>query len=149
MNTKVPQLRYLTELFLAAAISLVYPANAEGQVLTDYRCKVERIATADAPPNSQLDFHLKHKIGKEFTVERRTGIMTGALKNSYINQPEIIDFGSVENSYKVITTLRKEQGAGYGSNVYFLIVNEYKSGGNKPFMFVENDVTYFGNCVHF
>ena len=118
-------------------------------MLKDYRCKIERVATAEAPPNSQLDFQTKQYLGKEFTVERRTGVMAGALKNSYITRPAVIDFGSDGNSYKVITTLRREQGAGRGSNVYVLVVNEYDKGAEKPFTFVDNAEVYFGTCTHF
>lgn len=104
---------------------------------------------ADPTPSSQLDLQVKNYVGREFTVDRRTGIMAGALKNSYITKPEVIDHGSDENSYKVVTTLRKEQGVGRGSNVYVLVVSEYRKGAAKPFTFVENDEVYFGTCVHF
>jgi len=71
------------------------------------------------------------------------------LKNSYMTKPEVIDFGSEGNSFKVVTTLRREQGVGRGSNAYLLVVNEYAQGPTKPFLFVENDEVYFGTCVHF
>lgn len=38
--------------------------------------------------------------------------MTGALKNSYVTDPQVIDYGSTENSYKAVATMRKDQGAG-------------------------------------
>lgn len=119
------------------------------QSLRDYRCKIERVANAEASPNSSLQFQENNFLGKEFTVERRTGVMAGALKNSYITRPEVIDFGSEGNSYKVVTTLRKEQGAGRGSNAYLLVVNEYAKSPKKPFVFVENADVYFGTCTHF
>ncbi len=75
--------------------------------------------------------------------------MAGALKNSYITRPEVIDAGSAENSFKVVTTLRREQGIGSGSNVHILVVREYKAGAKKPFVFLDNDDVYFGTCVHF
>ena len=75
--------------------------------------------------------------------------MTGVLKNSYITHPEVIHSGSDENSYKVVAALRREQGAGRGSNAYLLVVNEYAKGPKKPFVFVENDDVYFGSCSHF
>ena len=75
--------------------------------------------------------------------------MAGALKNSYITRPEVIDVGSSENSFKVVTTLRREQGLGPGSNVYVLVVREYEKGAKKPFVFLDNDELYFGTCLHF
>ena len=132
---------------LAGLLSVCNAAYA--QVLRDYRCKIERMATAEAPPNATLEFWSKAYLGREFTVDRRTGVMAGALKNSYMTKPEVIDFGSEGNSFKVVTTLRREQGVGRGSNAYLLVVNEYAQGPTKPFLFVENDEVYFGTCVHF
>lgn len=134
---------------LFGTIALVVSVPAEAQVLRDYRCKIERVAMSDIAVGSRLDFQEKNYLGKEFAVERRTGVMTGALKNSYITRPEVVDAGSDENAYKVVTTLRQEQGAGRGSNAYLLVVNEYAKGSKKPFVFVENDNVYFGSCIHF
>lgn len=75
--------------------------------------------------------------------------MAGALKNSYFTDPQVIDYGDSENSYKVVTTMRKEQGAGAGSTMYALTVNEYKDGARKPFVFLANDDIYLGWCEHF
>jgi hypothetical protein len=133
----------------SATVALLAAPHANAQFLKDYRCIIERVATADAPPNAHLDFQIKNYLGKEFTVERRTGMMAGALKNSYITKPEVIDAGSDDNSYKAVTTLRKEQGAGRGSNAYVLIVSEYKKGPAKPFTFLDNDDVFFGTCFHF
>ena len=64
-------------------------------------------------------------------------------------QSRLAEDGSDENSYKVVTTLRTEQGVGRGSNAYILVINEYRKSAAKPFTFVENDQVYFGTCVHF
>jgi hypothetical protein len=149
MKPKSAPYQIVVRICSAAAIALLAPPFAEAQVLKDYRCTIGRVATAEALPNSQLELRVKNYVGKEFTVERGTGTMAGTLKNSYITKPEVIDFGSDEDSYKVVTTLRREQGAGRGSNVYVLIVNEYKNGTSKPFTFLENDEIYFGTCLHF
>jgi len=126
-------------------ISIVASAQAQ----RDYRCKIDRIATAEAPPNPTLEFYLKTRLGKEFTIERRTGIMAGALKNAYLTKPLVIDIGSEKNSFKVINSLRPEQGVGEGSNAYMLVVNEYTKSLQKPFLFAQNDIVYFGQCIHF
>ena len=75
--------------------------------------------------------------------------MAGALKNSYVTKPQVIDPGSKGNAFKVVTTMRLEQGAGAGSNVYVLTINEYSSSPKKPFVFVENDEVFLGVCEHF
>lgn len=75
--------------------------------------------------------------------------MAGILKNSYATRPVVIDLGSVENSYKVVTTMRRQEGAGAGSNIYALTINEFDKSSKKGFIFLENDVVYLGSCEHF
>lgn len=138
----------MSKSLVAVVISVAAPL-ASGQPLRDYRCVVERVATANEPSGSQLEQLQKRYIGKEFTVERRTGLMVGALKNAYITKPQVVDLGSEDNSFKVVTVLRKEEGAGRGSNVYTLVINEYARSSKKVFVFLENDEAYFGTCIHF
>lgn len=136
-----PQLIILTTFISLLMLLTTSPTLAS----SDYRCVILRIVTA----NSNLEFYEQNYLNKEFTVERRTGLMAGALKNSYITKPQVIDSGSNENSYKVVTTMRREQGIGFGSNVYMLTINEYFIPSKKPFVFVENDTVFLGECEHF
>ena len=115
----------------------------------DYKCQIERISFARDNQGNFHDMYVKNYVGKEFTVSRNSGLMTGILRNSYVTIPKVIDFGSTENSYKVVTTMSKEQGVGAGSNIYTLIILEYEKGPNKPFVFLENDIVFFGACSHF
>jgi hypothetical protein len=115
----------------------------------DYRCTVERVASDATPSSREQKWQEDAYIGKQFTVERRTGIMAGALKNSYITTPQVIDYGSDVNSYKVVNTLRIEQGAGRGTNIYALTINEYKTSPQKPFVFLHDEYVFFGQCEHF
>ena len=75
--------------------------------------------------------------------------MAGVLKNSYITMPQVIDYGSNDNAYKVVTTLRREEGAGAGSNIYALAISEYETSAQKPFVFLRNEFVYLGQCEHF
>ena len=129
-------------LFLAACSNL---ADASGP---DYKCKIERISSAEGDSGTTYDFN-KFYLGEEFTIDRQSGVMVGILKNSYVTQPEVIDYGSTGNSYKVIAAMRKDQGAGAGSNIYALTVNEYESAPKKPFVFLRNDEVFFGYCEHY
>jgi glycerol-3-phosphate dehydrogenase len=124
-------------------------SNAAAQVRKDYRCTIERVAMPQQTSAKMVEAQEKQYLGRVFTVERRTGIMAGALKNAYLTKPSVIDMGSSENSYKVVTTLRLEEGVGRGTNVYALVVNEYFRGESKPFVFLENEEVFFGTCVHF
>ena len=136
--------------FIAWYFLAVLPLDsAMAQSLQDYRCTIHRVASAEPPPNNSHDFHQKNYINREFTVERRTGVMAGTLKNAYVTSPQVIDLGSKDNSFKVVTTMRKEEGIGAGSNVYVLTINEHVTSSKKPFIFVDNDIAYFGTCTHF
>jgi plasmid maintenance system killer protein len=134
---------------LFAAFALIAGAcPALAQSLPNYKCKIERVARSDDSEPKLLELQRKQYLGREFFVDRRTGEMSGALKNAYITRPDVIDPGSAETSFKVVTSLRRNQGAGPGSNLYSLVVNEYKNAQRKPFVFMENDETFFGHCVH-
>lgn len=109
----------------------------------DFRCTIESTVAAKEKPINRIF------IGKQFAVERRTGLMTGALKNSYITDPQVIDYGSTENSFKAVATMRKAQGAGGGSSIYALTINEYDESDRKPFIFLQNDEAFLGWCEHF
>lgn len=132
-------------LIVTAAIFTVSFAHAG----TDYRCRIERVYDADGDKSSLIDGERKLYVGKEFTVDRSSGIMIGALKNSYVTEPVVVDSGSKDNSFKSVTTMRRDQGAGAGSSVFSLVVKEYADTPKKPFVFLSNDTVYFGNCVHF
>lgn len=86
---------------------------------------------------------------KEFTVDRRSGVMAGSLKNSYATDPVVIDSGSKGNYFKAIATMRRDQGAGAGSTVFTLVVKEYDDMPKKPFVFLADVIVYFGTCVYF
>lgn len=134
-------LRVLMFVFIIQHVSLL--AN------DDYKCRIERLSFASGDQGKMYEMHVRNYVGKEFAVSRSSGLMTGTLKNSYTTDPVVIDYGSTENSYKVITTMTKKQGAGEGTNIYALTILEYEKGTNKPFVFLENDVVYFGTCSHF
>ncbi|WP_218244067.1 hypothetical protein [Pseudomonas sp. Irchel s3h14] len=124
-----------------ALLALAVTTNA--WAAEDFRCRIESTVAAKEKPINRIF------IGKQFTVERRTGLMAGALKNSYVTDPQVIDYGSTENSYKAVATMRKDQGAGVGSSIYALTINEYDESDRKPFIFLQNDEAFLGWCEHF
>lgn len=126
------------------AVALLALAGATSAwAAEDFRCTIESTVAAKEKPINRIF------IGKQFTVERRTGLMAGALKNSYVTDPQVIDYGSTENSYKAVATMRKDQGAGVGSSIYALTINEYDESDRKPFIFMQNDEAFLGWCEHF
>ena len=68
--------------------------SIQAQLLRDYRCKIERVAAAEPLSGKLLDYQKTKYVGKEFTIDRRTGVISGVLTNTYITRPEVIDFGS-------------------------------------------------------
>ncbi len=114
----------------------------------DYRCTIEkRINAAPELPAIQMAQE-KAYIGKRFMVERKTGIITGALQNAYNSDPDIVDSGSAKSAYKVVSTIKAEEEHIYGSNIYALTINENANSAQKPFAFLENTVVYMGQCEH-
>jgi hypothetical protein len=129
-------------------LALLASCAVHAQDPPNYVCTIEHLQSISARSEKVVAMLNREYLKKEFTVERRTGLMSGVLKNSYITRPEVIDLGSSENSYKVVTTLRKNQGAGAGSNIHALVVNEYDKGSTKPFVFMDNGDLFLGTCVH-
>ena len=131
--------------FLVLALTLF---STSGFAAEDYRCTVERISAAD---EKSAGFQLSKKayIGREFTVDRGSGLMVGALKNSFRTQPQVIDRGSKDNSFKVVTTMNANQSAGPGTSVYMLVIDEFVQGTAKPFAYMEHSMIYFGHCDRF
>lgn len=116
---------------------------------SDYKCTIERYSVASGDEGEVYESYRKIYLGKKFIVEKKSGLMAGVLKNSYFTEPQVIDYGSSENSYKVVTIMSKQQGAGAGSNIYALTINEFEKTRNKNFVFMQNDEVFFGKCINY
>jgi hypothetical protein len=116
---------------------------------SDFRCTVTTVISAPELPPAQQQFLDQSYVGKDFTVERRTGQMAGVLKILSPVSPQIIDAGSPENGFKMVATMRREQGAGGGTAVYSLVINTFDEAPRKPFLFTYNATAYVGTCVTF
>ena len=134
---------------LALSICVLGASGATAQMASDFRCTIERVEVAGALAPHALQFLRASNVGKEFTVERSTGVMAGVRKMHSTSPPIVVDVGGPENAYKVVATMRRDQGMGFGSNVYALVINTYEAGNRKPFLFTDNSEAYFGSCVPF
>jgi hypothetical protein len=114
----------------------------------DYRCVVEHRISAGPESLHVQKMHENRFIGKEFTVERQTGLISGVLNFSSFTTPQVIDNGSVDNSFKVIASVRANEGLG-GTSIYALTINEYERSDKKAFVFLASDIVYLGTCKHF
>jgi len=119
--------------------------HAAGGQLRCTIARIEQSPTDQAATNILLEYR-KSYIGKQFTVEKATGVMTGALTNTSVNAPQVIDSGSKSNPYKVITILYRYQGVGEGSMIYILVVDEFSKAAEKPFTFYDGYRVHFGTC---
>jgi hypothetical protein len=137
---------YKSRLVLAAVCCLI---AFDAFSASDYRCVIANRISAGEESLALKKMQDKEYLGKEFTVDRRTGLMVGILKNSYLTKPQVIDSGSRDNSFKVINSLRLEEGLGSGTNIYALTINEYERFDKKGFVFLVNDTVYLGTCKHF
>lgn len=120
--------------------------SVDAQEAGTYLCTIDRVDSAD-------NVHPKVKakrdadyLGKRFTVNRATGIMSGALNNAYKRLPTVIDSGSNSNSFKVVTTMLLSEGYGAGTNIHALTVMEFLPEPKKPFVYLWNSEIFYGNC---
>ena len=124
-------------------LGAIFLANSfvHAQKINSYECVIEEISNSYDVRNLETYY-----IGRIFNVDHSTGVMSGALKNDYVNKPLIIDSGSKDNGFKVINYLKIGEGLGSGSNVYSLIIEEYQSKPIKSFTYMDNAMVFRGNC---
>ena len=88
----------------------------------------------------------KKTIGKEFTVNRQTGQITGGgFVNTMSGQmPQVFDYLPSENGYKAITIYKPN------FTVDYLQIKEYVESPKKPFIYKGAwGTTVTGLCVYF
>lgn len=128
--------------------AFAYFLAGSAHAANDYRCTIDKRIYASPELPAIQKAQEKAYIGKQFTVERETGIMAGALQNAFTTDPEIVDNGSDENAYKVVSTIKAGEEHVYGSNIYALVINENEKSAQKSFVFLDNGVVYLGQCEH-
>ena len=134
---------------IACPLLLLLMSNADAsQAGNDYRCTIERFSQAQGDNEPTYKILSESIVGKQFTVDRMSGITVGVLKNSTNAQPTVIDRGNRENSFKVVSTLSADQGMP-GTTITALNVMEFVEGNSKPFNFMINDGVFFGTCESF
>ena len=114
----------------------------------NYKCVITDYTDA-AKDKKTEKFERQNYAGKEFRVDRVSGLMIGQLKNTYGTLPTVIETGGKENSFMVVTTMRRSEGAGAGANIHVLIVSEYVDSAKKPFTYLWNSEVFTGSCINF
>ena len=106
-----------------------------------FKCVVKDARSPDQSGELKVDDFYITFVGKEFTVDRKTGKMLGALKNhEYYGSPKVLNTGSEKNSFRVITL--------YQPSVIFdyLTVETYNEKSDMPFIFVSSSTVVSGVC---
>jgi len=107
-----------------------------------YRCEV--LSDAYIKSNGELSLvQDSPRVGQEFAVVKRTGEVIGDVMDSLKN-PKVIASGSKGNSYKVVW-IQKSEGKN-GAFVDYLSIEEFPSGGKKPFGFFSGGLLMTGVC---
>lgn len=119
--------------------------SANTFALEDYKCTITNGVSADAK-GLLKEIGDTSVINKVFTVNRRTGNTAGPIRNNgRFLTPNVIDFGSSENSFKVVTTMKND----ITTSVYALTIEEFAEGSHKPFVYLWNSYVFYGVCEHF
>jgi hypothetical protein len=130
-------MRIITILFMVLAASYTFAGS-------DYRCVVTNAIEANIEGGLD-EVGDKSIIGKEFTVDRVSGVVSVILKNNYLEPPTVIDQGSKDNSFKVLTVTKNS----VTTSVRSLIIQEFIGGPKKPFVYQSNATVFYGVCSHF
>ena len=124
-------------------------SNATANAAEEYRCHIDRVALIGGDFGPRYKMYVDEFVGREFTVSRPSGVIAGALTNAYSRKPEVVDYGGEGNSHKVVTVMNRSEGAGAGSYVSVLTVQEYVESPKKPFGYFNHDGAFLGYCEHF
>ena len=121
-------------------ISALMICNASHANAQAYKCVIEehrKLSAIGELENGKYDFY----VGKEFVVDRGTGRMSGILTNhASFGQPEVKDYGSSEQAFKVVTEFSGN------TMIDYLYVQEFSATTDKPFFFVTSDEAFSGLC---
>jgi hypothetical protein len=132
-------LNKFTTILLLTLFGIAGIANsAEG-----YKCKVLMAKSLTKAGEMAKTGYSNIYVGKEFVVDINTGRMIGAISNgNHTAQPTVLDRGSKDQGYKVITIYKPFV------SVDYLNVEEFTNSPEKPFMFIESSTVISGICRH-
>lgn len=130
--------KYLTSVLILLFSADVFAVN-------DFKCTIKDAVNleADGTLNHNSNIVVGY-IGKEFVVNRQTGVITGAnLINTMSGKlPAVYDYLPNENGYKVITHYKPN------NTIDYLQINQYSDKTEKPFFYKGAFGTVLsGTCV--
>ena len=135
-------------LSVVAAIVFFPLPHLYAQTPPDYMCTIVDLAEArdDGRIGSTgwTDRVADELVGTSFLVDRQSGRMTGSVlrNDNAFGTPQIVDHGSSEQAYKVVTVYQPR------ATLDYLRVEEHVDGPVKPFLFLNGRQLVTGTCIH-
>jgi hypothetical protein len=130
-------------------VILLWASEGAAQTPSAYRCTiVDAVEVSDAGELVTTQFpQMILDLNEEFVVDRTTGRIlggSGLANHNAFGTPEILDPGSDEQSFKVITLYRPFV------TVALLDIHQFREGLDKPFTYrMAGGVIISGTCREF
>jgi hypothetical protein len=125
----------------------VLALSSNSNALNDFKCTIkDSIILDDSGVLDHSSNLATGYIGKEFVVNRQTGIITGASITNTMSGvlPSVFDYLPQENGYKAVTHYKPN------NTIDYLQVNQYVARKEKPFFYKGAFGTMVsGTCVLF
>jgi hypothetical protein len=128
-------------LFYAILVLMLFPVFGHAG-LTDYYCTIKQNLEMSNDGKIQ---GVKNSpfLGKDFRIDRQTGIITTASKLSGIDKMRVLFRGSAKHSFIAVF-----ETDGPYPKASLLVVEEYVSSVSKPFLWdAPGAVLYVGTCT--
>ena len=115
----------ITNIYVIAFSLLCHTIVNAGE--NSYDCKITNVYTLSETGNLERSALSTNFIGNTFTIQKDTGEIQGEVLTTVLsNKTEVINLGSMENSYKSV--------AYFSGQVQIVEVQEFKPGLTKPFV---------------
>lgn len=131
----------------SAEISKLRAENAElRQQVSDpntYVCKVGQAQELrDDGVLSEAPAHVSSEtVGSTFIVDRKSGLISGAVGNNLTFETRDVTFTPPNNPYYVVSTSH-----GPNKNLDYLIIRDWVDGVDKPFLLADSRSVFSGTC---
>ena len=111
-------------------VAVIFSGNVSA--FYDFKCTIKDAVNLESDGSLNHRSHLvEWYIGKEFTVNRSTGVITGARLNNSMSgkMPTVYDYLPEENGYKAVTLYKPN------NTIDYLQINQYVESEEKPFFY--------------
>ena len=136
----------MKRLLLLAAIFALFNSYSSWGGEKEYHCTIKSVFTLTG--NGNLKSYDDKSILKSFLVDKNSGLVKGNwLGNEVWPTKTIIDSGSSEQSFKLLTLSADVIGTNGGKHAQYLQVEEFAETLEKPFMWTDGNFVVTGVCT--